>query len=491
MQQRKHLKVLATLVLAVTSTASLPYEVSAKTESNLLAATLPAPSVSEAKRPAKEELPQIEKEEISKRTLNSKRYLLSDGSYKEVISLTPLHYQDKEGVYQDIVLDFEEKILPTVSDSVYKESTPPQEVTPQTSLDIPFEQQEVIYTSQTVPYSIDIHKSFQKGFTLGHNGSIVSFLPLNTIPAEVENSMLSKEKAGFKQVWTDTDVDVNLTPSGVVQSLHLKSDQAPSQFNFELKDSVELFESGALRLGQAWVQDASGQSRQAIHKVIQEEDSSILEISYDKNGLVYPVTLHSKVSWSSYSQESGDHSTSMQFDLSMLPKEVDILGTSLSFNVLDLSAVSELHVLRNIEPVALHSDAGSQLYEVDAEHAYGQQALSDTGLQTIKLEKDLVTGWLSGEFDNYGLKLQLNEQNEFISLSSADEADLSLRPMLQIYYTEGMPDVQSVMQAAMLFTYSYDEQNRLQFIDFPTGDRIRFTYDSSGNLIQREFLPVQ
>ncbi|MFI2858459.1 hypothetical protein ACH6EH_15215 [Paenibacillus sp. JSM ZJ436] len=490
MQQRKHLKLLATLVLAVTSTASLPYEVLAKTESNLLDASLPAPSVSEAKRPAKEELqtPQIEKEEVSKRTLYSKRYLLSDGSYKEVISLTPLHYQDKEGVYQDIVLDFEEKILPTVSDSVYKEPTL-QELTPQEPLDEPIEQ-EFIYTSQTVPYSIEIHKSFQKGFSFGHNGGLISFLPLNTIPADVDNSLLSKGKAGFKQVWTDTDVKINLTPSGVVQSLYLKSDQAPSQFNFELKDNVELFESGALRLGQAWVQDASGQTRQVTQKVIQERDSSILEISYDKNGLVYPVMLSSKVSLSSYSQESGDHSTSMQFDLSMLPKEVNILESSLSFNVLDLSAVSELHVLRNIEPVALNSDAASQLYEGDADNTYGQQTLSDTGLQSIELEKDLLTGWLSGEFDNYGLKLQLQEQNEFISLSSADEADASLRPMLQIYYTEGMLDVQSVIQTAMLFTYSYDEQNRLQFIDFPTGDRIRFTYDSSGNLIQREFVPV-
>ncbi|MDO3413388.1 hypothetical protein QWJ34_26805 [Saccharibacillus sp. CPCC 101409] len=89
-----------------------------------------------------------------------------------------------------------------------------------------------------------------------------------------------------------------------------------------------------------------------------------------------------------------------------------------------------------------------------------------------------MTRWLTEEQPNYGMQIE-----------GGDPSAFEQTPQLHIRHSGDTVNTLSAAGTPMQFRYFYDDQSRLQYIQFSSGERINFTYDTSGNLIKRQYVP--
>lgn len=167
------------------------------------ASALPIPADSQEASVSIEASPTVVREDVSRRTENSKHYLLSDGSYRADVYEKPIHRLDGAGDFVEIVPD----LIPS--------DEPGDRVT--ASADI-----EVLARAQT-PEGAPVEVSGE-GWSAGIDMSGVAERSRVVIGPQVR----------YLDVAADTDLLYEATGEGVKETVLLKSSAAPGRFEFDL-----------------------------------------------------------------------------------------------------------------------------------------------------------------------------------------------------------------------------------------------------------------
>ncbi|MDO7908904.1 DNRLRE domain-containing protein [Paenibacillus sp. JX-17] len=371
------------------------------------------------------------------------------------------------------------------------------------------------YTSSTVPYVPVLHTQFDQGYALT-SGDSLHILPLGTQSATADTSRIADGVLSYSDAWPSTDVQLRLTERGIDQTLLLKSASSPSAFSYRIEGKLqEDGTAGALSVQPVWAEDAAGVKHEVQQTIRQHNGAAYLDMSLNSDQLQYPVTLHAATGLNNTGLSQEGTVTSalpaagrsvqggllvgvqgettfqsyLQFDLSMIPAKSEILGARLQLTASGSHGLNGvLQVLGNKEPWQagqLRWENKPASYEADQ----GQLDLQGNDSPSIRLDESLITDWVSRKKPNYGMQLVYKSaNNELLTLSSSENVSEAARPRLYISYsTDGM-QLRSLAQASIRFSYDYDEQSRLQTIQFPTGELIRFTYDKAGNVVKREYI---
>lgn len=365
------------------------------------------------------------------------------------------------------------------------------------------------YTSATVPYTPSLHNAYAQGFSLGANGSTVGLVPVGAQDAQADVSQSASGQLSYANVWNSTDANLALAASGVEQTLNLASADAPATFRFEVQGPLGAdLTSGSLAVSPAWLTDANGQRREARQTLREDSGVRYLDVEADHRDLAYPVELHTGIMLQTTAQtatvtaepsESAeasagmrtfarsapkplDRHTYLQFDLSGLPEDAAVREAYLTSAAGgEAGNPDTLRVLRAVEPwneATLTSDEQPRTALRADGASYGKLRTDESGQPRIDLDPDLITRWLTDEQPNYGVQID----------SAGEPTSFAEAPQLHIRHGGDAVSTLSAAGTPMQFQYFYDDQSRLQYILFSSGERINFTYDTNGNLIKREYV---
>ena len=196
------------------------------------------------------------------RTSNSKRILKPDGSMTEEVYLEPIHYKDsKTKKWQPIDANLVE------SNGKYK--------------------------NKANQFSVSLPDSLDGQFDFSYEGSSISLIPTFTDPVKEMvkkvKSKVNKNKMEFPEVLPDTDFTYDVAPTGLKESIILKSAKSPLKYTYELKTdnltyqmnsdgSIDFFKDGEkkalLKLEKPFLVDKKLASKDATYKI--RKDSSRL-----------------------------------------------------------------------------------------------------------------------------------------------------------------------------------------------------------------------
>lgn len=396
---------------------------------------------------------------------------------------------------------------PSQEETPAESEAPSEEEAPPAEKPAAADHSESGYTSSTVPYTPSLHNSYAQGFSLGVDGNSIALIPVGAQDAQADASQASVGKLTYADVWTSTDANLALTASGISQTLNLTSAGAPSTFRFALEGQIgEDLTGGGLALTPAWLTDADGQRREVLQTLNEADGLRYLDVDVDTSGLSYPIEVHTGIELQSEvqtatitAQETGalgemnlfarsapkqpENRTYLQFDLSGLPENAAVREAYLTTSTGgEAGDPDTLRVLRAVEPwtAATLASADEPRTALRADGAsYGKLRTDVDGMQRIDLDPDLITRWLTEEQPNYGVQID----------SGSDPTSFAEAPQLHIRHGGDTVSTLSAAGTPMQFQYVYDEQSRLQYIQFSSGERINFTYDANGNLIQRQYVP--
>jgi hypothetical protein len=235
------------------------------------------------------------RERVDKRTKNSKTFELEAGKFRVIIYGSPIHYEDDQGNLLDISTDifdeacFDEIDFPVSVEVVAHDSKQPygqtkQKVNEEKQQGI-FSPDSVNYRALKLPFDAQIPRFFDRGYSISKGEDCVKFVPIgaNKIKANVEGS-----KATYPSVWNDTDVTLELTNTGVKETITLLSINAPTVFKFEVEGLETATE---LKLQPPWLEDANGTRRDVTQNIIQRDGKTFVELVADVTELKYPVRI--------------------------------------------------------------------------------------------------------------------------------------------------------------------------------------------------------
>ncbi|MCQ4087561.1 DNRLRE domain-containing protein [Saccharibacillus sp. JS10] len=394
---------------------------------------------------------------------------------------------------------------PATEEREVVEEAPVEKETPKETPSAP--SSEPGYTSSTVPYTPSLHTLYTQGFSIGTKQHQLTLVPVDAVAATADASQASIGKLGYSNVWTATDVDLSLTPSGISQTIHLNAADAPSSFRFKVEGQLDdKLTSGDLSLSSAWLSSADGQRREVTQTISEENGVRYLNIDINTEDMSYPIELHTGIELQRPSQTATvtaqektssvgemslfafsapttpDTRTYVQYDLSSLPKDTGVREAYLTTTAdSGRGNPDTLQVKRAVEPwhegtLAAANEPRTALRADGA--SYGKLRNEADGTSRIDLDPDLITRWLTEDQPNYGL--QIDGGSEPMSFEET--------PQLHIRHSGDSVSTLSAAGTPMQFQYFYDEQSRLQYILFSSGERINFTYDTNGNLIKREYV---
>jgi RHS repeat-associated protein len=146
--------------------------------------------------------PTVVRELTDKRTETSKHYLLSDGSFRAVMSEVPVHFKDDSGKWADI----ETQLVPGDGMNAYVTKAAPIRGRFGTQLD-------------GQPVRIE-----GEGYSIG----------IDMVGVDEGAKLVWGNKARYTNVAQDTSLEYESLDDGVKETLVLGSDKAPSQFSFDM-----------------------------------------------------------------------------------------------------------------------------------------------------------------------------------------------------------------------------------------------------------------
>ncbi|MFC4768746.1 hypothetical protein [Effusibacillus consociatus] len=276
-------------------------------------------------------------EALNKRTKNSKHYLLVDGSYQAVIYSGDIHYEDEAGNLHNINTDlFDEADFDQIEDPVYKgkvqefreKKAKVRDLKKKNSLDRAL----MDFHALKVPFSASIPRNFRKGYTIGKGPDKLTFKPVGTSPSQGYREPDKTNCVVYQDPWNDTDVCLEITDRGIKETLHLKTNKAPTKFTFEVVGNLaDDLTAGMLKLQPAWLEDANGTRRDVSQVIRRENEKTYIDMVADVTGLTYPIMIDPTVTIGSVGTGVGKDSYLNDYDASTTNHGSDtqlLLGTS-------------------------------------------------------------------------------------------------------------------------------------------------------------------
>lgn len=232
-----------------------------------------------------------------KRNLTNKHFMLEDGTYRAQISLSPVHYEDVQGIWQDIDTTLIDEVdIVDDGDRISKETAKEaREIAKANKL---LKKTEKIDRSTTnfralkVPFDVKLPKDYRKGYSIGKGLDKLSFKPIDANKSIGVMDAVYKNSVLYSDVWTSTDVKLTVTREGVKEDIILLDKNAPTSFAFELNTKLSSKNTlGELRLSNLWAEDANGVIRPIEPILSDRGKKSVLEFSLDNTGLSYPIII--------------------------------------------------------------------------------------------------------------------------------------------------------------------------------------------------------
>jgi hypothetical protein len=240
----------------------------------------------------------ITKEIPEKRNINSKHYLLEDGSYKAVFSMTPLHYEDEKGQWHDIrleLVDADHESSATLP--ISKEAAKELKSNDNQSQD----KAKGLFRTLHTPFDVSIPKKFNQGYSIGKGEDRLTFIPVHSkiTDGKVKNSKSSVSESVYgneiyyTEAWEHVDVSLEINAMGVKESFIVKEEGAPSSFTFEVIGELKSdFTTEQFEVLPAWLVDSKGVTRDVPQELRLGEDGKMyIDIKPDYTGLSYPIIV--------------------------------------------------------------------------------------------------------------------------------------------------------------------------------------------------------
>ncbi|MFT4415327.1 DNRLRE domain-containing protein [Fredinandcohnia humi] len=400
-------------------------------------------------------------EMLNKRTPNSKTWMNFDGSYSTEIHSGIVHYEDENGNYHNINTDlFDEADFDIIEEPVNKHSAEAFKKAKKTAKEAKnkaiLNRDLYDYQGLKVPFDVKLPRNFKKGYHIGKGQNKLKFKPVGASAAKGFIDTESRNVIHYQDAWNDTDVTLELMPTGVKETIVLKTDRAPFSFSFEVEGQLaDDLTSGELKLEPAWLQDVNGEKRDVEQTVRRENDKTFVDLVADVAGLVYPIEIDPTVSvqhtvmkfvYSSNPTRNYDtdrmvvgkdgsgweYRSFIRFNLPQINGDVtnvlfkgtlvyhanqQSMATVLISRITQNVSSSMEEITWNWQPTVTDIDRGSTA------------VLASTGVPFSWNITNIVKGWANGSLPNYGVMANVSEgssytQKEFDSI------------YLEITYTE-------------------------------------------------------
>lgn len=238
---------------------------------------------------------------VEKRSMYSKHYKLSDGTNQMELSQVPIHYEDKQGNFHEIDTSLIlESDLSSVSLIPSKEAaeTYDDSINEQLKAEIsirsmsPELSTESNFLAPQVPFDLQIPKDISMGYSIGRGDEKFSFIPRNGNHSVGVVDSVYNNKILFNDVWDYTDIELIVTNYGIKENIILKNADAPNQFEFKfIGTNPTSLGNQDLFLLPSWLIDASGEKRDVVSNFIERENETVIQITWDDEGLVYPIII--------------------------------------------------------------------------------------------------------------------------------------------------------------------------------------------------------
>ncbi|WP_127588530.1 hypothetical protein [Paenibacillus koleovorans] len=204
--------------------------------------------------------PDIISEIIEERTPTSKHFLMNDGTYTAVFSLEYQHYTDSSGHLYDIDTQLVDESdlafvnAPISKDSVTSLNNKKMELEQKRLTQGKLDQPGTRLRAPFVPFDLSIPKDFTDGYWIQRGNSLLSFTPIGA--NSVYGTMFDKSQMNYLNVWTDTDVQLKVTETGIKETIILNSIAAPTSFRYELVGEISNdLKNDEFYLEPAWLMD--------------------------------------------------------------------------------------------------------------------------------------------------------------------------------------------------------------------------------------------
>lgn len=142
-----------------------------------------------------------------------------------------------------------------------------------------------------VPFDVRVPHLFTSGYSIGHGEEFLTFTPVGArrVKGTVNSDKLNEVL--YRSAWTSTDVKLEVTATGLKETLILKSEKAPTTFMFEVEENINAFELENLQLAPAWLLDANGVYRDVEQELTVEDEKTFVTLNVDTDGLKYPIEV--------------------------------------------------------------------------------------------------------------------------------------------------------------------------------------------------------
>lgn len=396
---------------------------------------------------------------LDKRTQNSKTWINFDGSYTTEIHSGLVHYEDENGNMQNINTDlYDEADFDIIDFPVAKDG------------DVLFHEvkSEVVeakrkgnlnrdnfdFQGLKVPFDCHIPRNIRRGYSIGKGASKLKFTP---VEASASKGYVEGNKVTYQDVWADTDLVLEVLPTGIKETLILKNDKAPFDFSFEVEGEL----ADELKIQPPWLQDAEGTKRDVVQGVNEVDGKVILSLAADVSGLVYPIeidptvviqpdgttgkdsyvdSLNSTINFGNDNEVYiGNYSSNrkyrsyFQFDVSDIPIDATITRATLDLSYTGGDRGSSII----IEARKVLSSWSDSTINWDNQPSFDiANSEINVVVENISLDvKNIVQSWLSDS--NYGLVLKGKDESASINwkkYASSDNNTAANRPKLIVTY---------------------------------------------------------
>jgi hypothetical protein len=226
---------------------------------------------------------------LNKRSENSKTWINFDGSFTTEIHGGPVHYVDENGNLQNIntdlfdEADFDQIDFPVAKDGdslFYEVREKVKDDKKKNRLD----RDRFDFQGLRVPFDCKVPRNIKRGYSIGKGKSKLKFIPVG---ASTSKGYVEGNKITYQDVWNDADLVLEVLPTGIKETIILKSERAPFDFSFEVEGEL----NDELKIQPPWLQDANGEKRDVLQGVREVNGKTVLSLAADVTGLVYPIAI--------------------------------------------------------------------------------------------------------------------------------------------------------------------------------------------------------
>ncbi|MEK4297498.1 hypothetical protein [Paenibacillus sp. FSL R5-0914] len=256
----------------------------------------------------KEEIPEL-------RTENTKTFKTDQsGVYVRKVFNEQTHYQGEDGQFYEIETDVtDENLFNSINDKEVSSSSSEKfknlkNIKETFNKENKSQIQDIdgSYYALHVPFHAEFPKKIAAGYSISKGADVLSFIPQNVNPSKGKKDPNNPNTMLYENVWAFTHIKLTITPTGIKEDIVLLNAQAPNSFSFEVKGNLDKdMNSGELTVLPAWLEDSTGIKRTVNTAKRTVGSKTYLDLSWDDNGLVYPVTIDPSIN----SQKSRAYNT--------------------------------------------------------------------------------------------------------------------------------------------------------------------------------------